>query len=100
MAEVCVRSIEDDVETHDDHLLKRLEQDFVAAFDQARVELEAVYGPPVRVGDEDDELIPLGGVHRFAVWKVRDQQLWLATAHEDRECPFLLVMGTVPDTKL
>ncbi len=96
MAEVWVRSFEDDVEAHDDHLLERLEQDFVAAFNQSRIELEAVYGPPVRVGDVDDESIPLGGVLRFTVWKVDDKQLWLAAAHEDRDCPFLLLMGTVP----
>jgi len=93
IAELWVRPFEDGTSAHDDALQERLDTDFTVAFDEARSQLAAVFGPPVRVG-EDDEIVPLCGVFRFAVWSVGDREMWLAAAHEDRECPFLLLLGT------
>jgi len=57
-------------------------------------ELIKVYGQPSRVGESDDETIPLNGVFRFAVWEVSDWQLFVAASHEDRGAPILLMIGT------
>jgi hypothetical protein len=43
----------------------------------------------------DDDLIPLNGVFRFAEWEVDGKKIFAAAAHEDRELPYLLVLGTV-----
>jgi hypothetical protein len=96
IAELWVRPFEDEDSGHDDALQDRLGADFAAAFDKARSELAAEFGPPARAGEDDDETVPLCGVFRFAVWSMSDREMWLAAAHEDRECPFLLVLGTAP----
>jgi hypothetical protein len=52
------------------------------------------YGKPSRTGKEQDDVIPLNGVFRFAVWSVGDLQLFAVAAHEDRGVPILLMLGT------
>jgi hypothetical protein len=42
---------------------------------------------------EDDEMIPLDGAFRFAIWSVGDKLLF-AAAHEDRGVSILLMLGT------
>ena len=37
---------------------------------------------------------PTQWVFRFALWKVDDMVLFAAAAHEDRDCPILLMLGT------
>ena len=93
LAELWIREFEDDVEAHDDALQERLEREFIVAFDEAASELTAEYGPPARVSQEDEQVVPMGGTFRSAVWWIRDNELWLAAAHEDREVPFVLLMG-------
>jgi hypothetical protein len=41
-----------------------------------------------------NELTPLNGVIRFAIWTVGQTQLFLAFAHEDHGLPVLLMLGT------
>ena len=50
---------------------------------------------PLGGGDDGHSVVPLCGVFRFAVWERDGRHLYLAAAHEDRELPYLLVMGTV-----
>jgi hypothetical protein len=59
-----------------------------------QVELSKKYGAPSRTVTEDDDIIPLNGVFRFAVWPVDDKQLFVAASHEDRGVPILLMLGT------
>src|SRR5262249_24610867 len=53
------------------------------------------YGNPSRTGKQDDQVIPVTGVFRFAVWSVGAKQLFAAAAHEDPGAPILLMLGTV-----
>ena len=77
-----------------DALHARLHAEFSAEFDRVQAELARTYGEPLRTGAGDDDLIPLNGVFRFALWEVGDMVLFAAAAHEDRDCPLLLMLGT------
>jgi hypothetical protein len=92
-AELWIREFKDDVEAHDDKLQEQLERDFIAAFVESVEDLTDEYGPPARLGEEGDDSVQIGGVFRFAIWRIRDNELWLAAAHEDRELPYVLLMG-------
>jgi hypothetical protein len=94
LEELLIHEIRDDEEAHDDAAQDRLERDFVAAFDEALRRLRSAFGEPLRLGDEDDDVIPLCGVFRWAVWEPGGKTLFLAAAHEDREVPYLLMLGT------
>jgi hypothetical protein len=83
-----------EVEAHDDNLHERLAEKFAASFDSVKAELVKEFGQPSRTGERDDDHIPLCGVYRFAVWDQDNMILFLAVAHEDRQCPFLLMLGT------
>jgi hypothetical protein len=89
-----VHVFDDDVELHDNTTLEKLYAEFAEEFDRCVAELSKQYGTPDRQGEEDDDVVPLNGVFRFAVWVVGDQQLFVAAAHEDREVPVLLMVGT------
>lgn len=87
----------DDESAHDDELTERLYAEFSADVESTQVELTRQYGAPTRTGTEDDELIPLNGVFRFAVWSVGEKHLFIAAHHEDRGLPIVLVLGTSPE---
>jgi len=65
----------DDVSAHDD---KQLFAGFSEELELVEQELTEVYGVPARTGETDDEVIPLGGVFKFAVWVVGDLQHFVA----------------------
>lgn len=94
LEELRIHEFADDEAAHDDKKIERLYADFCSELDRAQKELSAGYGPPSRTGDTDDEIIPLCGVFRFAVWEVGEAQLFIAASHEDRGVPILLMMGT------
>jgi hypothetical protein len=89
-----IHQFEDNLAAHDDVAMEQLYSDFESQFEQAQSELSACYGEPSPTGDDDDEVIPINGVLRFAIWSVGGKLLYLATAHEDRELPILLMLGT------
>ena len=91
-----VHEFKDDAAAHDDNAMDRLHADFETKFERVQAELSATYGVPSRTGAADDVLIQLCGVFRFAVWVVEGRQLYVALAHEDRDCPILLMLGTAP----
>jgi hypothetical protein len=93
--ELLMYTFPDDEAAHQDDLQKRVRREFTAAFDATVTELTTEFGQPSRSGDRNDGLIPLGGVFRFAVWAAGGRELYAAAAHEDRELPYLLVLGTV-----
>ena len=93
MAKISVL-LTDDEEAHDDEKTEKLYAEFSAELDRVQKELTKQYGQPSRTGETDDEVIPLNGVFRFAVWAVGDSQLFVAASHEDRGVGILLMIGT------
>jgi hypothetical protein len=93
LEELHIHEFPDDESAHDDALHQRLHADCSAEFDRVQAELSRTYGEPLRTGAGDDGHIPLNGVFRLALWKVGDMVLFAAAAHEDRDCPLLLMLG-------
>jgi hypothetical protein len=94
LEELRMHEFADDEEAHDDDAIDKLYEEFSSEFDRVVATLSKKYGKPSRTGKEDDEVIPLNGLFRFAVWSVGDKQLFAAAAHEDRGVPILLMLGT------
>lgn len=95
LEELRLHAFADDNEAHDDGQIEKLYLDFAEEFDRVEAALTEQYGRPSRTGDEHHDIIPLSGIFRFAIWLVGDRQLFAAAAHEDRELPILLMLGTV-----
>ena len=88
---------DDEVAQHDDELHEKLCEEFSAEVDRLKDELSREYGKPLRAGSADTRLVPLNGVFRYAVWRVGGKRLYVAASREERECPVVLVLGTVPE---
>jgi hypothetical protein len=97
LEELRIHEFADDEEAHDDDAIDKLYEDFSSEFDCVVTALSKEYGKPSRKGKEDDEIIPLNGVFRFAIWSVDDTLLFVAAAHEDRGVPILLMLGATDD---
>ena len=94
LEDLRVEEFPDDEAAHDDERHEKLHEEFAAEFDRVQAELAGAFGAPSRTGTEDDEVIPLNGVFRFAVWEVEGKPLFAAAAHEDRDVPIMLMLGT------
>ena len=92
LEDLRIHQFKNDKEAHDDIAIDRLHAEFVSDFERVLSELSASYGEPSRTGVDNDKDIPLCGVDRFAIWEVEGRLLYVAVAHEDRECPLLLMM--------
>jgi hypothetical protein len=90
---------DDEVAQHDDELHERLCEEFSAEVDRLKEELSGTYGKPLRTGSADTPLVPLNGVFRYAVWRVGAKRLYVAASREERECPVVLVLGTVAERR-
>jgi hypothetical protein len=97
LEELHIHEFTGDEESHDDEAVEALYAEFGAEFDRTVAGLTREYGSQSRLGNEDDEVVPLNGVLRFVVWTVGDAQLFLAIAHEHRGVPILLMLGTAGD---
>jgi hypothetical protein len=86
----------DDEAMHDDALHERLRAEFSAELDEVKEAISRLYGKPIQTGNKDNRLIPLNGAVRYAVWRAGKKRLFVAAAREERECPFLLVLGVIP----
>ena len=95
MEELRLHWFEDDESAHDDEGVAALYEEFGEELKRVQAELSELYGKPKRTGKDDDEDIPLNGVFRFAVWNVKGRKLWVAAAHEERDVPIMLMVGTV-----
>lgn len=91
--ELRIYEFDDDEDAHDDDFQTQVEQSFVESFDALVEMLSTEFGQPAIVGEADHNAIPLTGVFKFACWNVGEKTLYAAAAHEDREEPFLLVIG-------
>ena len=85
----------DDGDAHDEGTQRRARRAVDIAFDDAEAELTAEFGPPAGIGTQNAGAIPLCGIIRWATWAAGGQTLYLAAAHEDRELPLLLALGTI-----
>ena len=94
MKEIRIHEFADDESAHDDEQIGRLYAEFSGELDRVQNELAKEYGSPSSTGELDDEIIPLNGVFRFAVWEVGNVLLFVAAAHEDRGVPIILMIGT------
>lgn len=97
IVDVMVQAFEDDVQAHDDDLQSRLEDEFVAEWSTAKEELVRDFGEPIEEGATEATDVPLNGILRFAKWQLGGRVLYLAASHEDRECPYLLMLGITAD---
>jgi hypothetical protein len=95
LEELRIHEFADDDSAHDNEAIEKLYETFSSHFDRVREELTKQYGEPSRIGNEDDDAIPLNGVFRFAIWTVNEAQLFAAAAHENRETPIVLMLGIV-----
>jgi len=93
LEELRLRAFSNDEDAHDGITIERLRAEFISDVASMQSELSASFGEPSRAGTDDDQDIPLCGVFRFAVWRIEGRALYVAAAHEDRECPILLMLG-------
>ena len=94
LEEIRVHVFADDEAAHDNDRVEELYSEFGVDFERVQCELSSIYGQPTWAGCEDHDDIPMNGVFHFAMWKIGDQMLFVAAAHEDREVPILLMIGT------
>jgi hypothetical protein len=93
LEDLRIHQFKNNEEAHDDSAIDRLHEAFITDFEHVKSELSSVYGEPLRTGADHDDDIPLCGVFRFAIWSIESRLLYVAVAHEDRECPILLMIG-------
>lgn len=85
-----------DEDAHDDELQNRLEVDFERRWKEATVHLEQTFGPAeIGISEAETEFVPLNGVGGAASWVVNKRRLFTAYSHEDRELPWVLVVGAL-----
>jgi hypothetical protein len=95
LVDLRIYQFKHDGEAHDDDAIDRLYAQFISDFERVQSKLSGIYGEPFKTGIDDDDVIPLCGVFRFAVWEIDGRVLYAAAAHEDRGCPILLILGAV-----
>ena len=94
---LLVYYFEDDSEAHDDELQGQLETEFNQAWLATTEELTRAFGPALVVEEcEETRWVPLSGVGGASSWRTDQGRLWVAYAHEDRETPYLLLVGKLP----
>ena len=98
MEPVRLDMLEDDEIAHDDEAMKSLYSEFETFFDEAKSVLTQNYGEPAEIAEEDEEeVVPLNGIWRYALWSTDQATLFLALSHEDREAPVILMLGSLAD---
>jgi hypothetical protein len=96
MEPLSLYNFEDDLEAHDEELQGRLEVEFHDAWQFVTDELTRVFGPAaVAESEEEVDWVPLCGVGGASWWETSQGRLWVAYAHEDRETPYLLMVGSI-----
>src|SRR5262249_9613666 len=93
---LMIYQFKDDVAAHDDELQYHLQVEFKEAWKRARAEIAREFGTATiaTLYDETD-YVPLNGVYGASSWQIGKKRLFVAYAHEDRELPYLLIVGTV-----
>ena len=99
MALLRIYQFKDDVEAHDDDLRNTFQKASWRRFIRRRVRWGTGSHTNIDV-DNDVESIPLCGVFRAASWNAAGTDLYLAAAHEDRETPYLLLVGVAQSCRV
>jgi len=94
IVDLVVHGFDDDFQAHDDDLQNALTDTFIREWNSAKDELSEEFGEPIEQGSGTTNDVPLNGILRFAKWKQGCRVLYLAASHEDRECHYLLMLGT------
>ena len=93
---LLIYQFENDFDAHDDELQDRLEAQFEEEWKKAVAELERAFGiGATATSHEETRYVPLCGVGGACSWQIGETRLYIAYAHEDRETPYLLVVGTL-----
>jgi hypothetical protein len=96
METLRIYEFKEEEEARDDERQEELAAEFKAAFGEVATSLQSHLGEGVIAATEEEMAeVPLGGVFCAAFWQVGSKRLFVAAAHEDRETPYLLMMGTV-----
>ena len=93
---LMIYQFKDDVAAHDDELQHHLKVEFEEAWERATAEIAREFGTAtIAILWDETEYVPLNGVYGASSWQIGKKRLFVAYAHEDRELPYLLVVGTV-----
>src|SRR5258707_14056730 len=93
---LLIYRFEDDCTAHDDELQERLKVEFEEEWNRATGELAREFGQAsIAISYDKTKYVPLNGVGGASSWQIGTKRLFVAYAHEDRETPYLLVVGTV-----
>jgi hypothetical protein len=93
---LLIYQFEDDVAAHDDELQDHLKVEFEEEWKRATAEIAREFGAAtIATLYDETEYVPLNGVWEASSWQIGKRRLFVAYAHEDRELPYLLVVGTV-----
>ena len=93
---LLVYQFDDDGAAHDDELQARLKAEFESEWKQATGEVSREFGQAsIAIADDETRYVPLNGVGGASSWQIGARRLFVAYAHEDRETPYVLVVGTV-----
>ena len=93
---LATHEFQDDVAAHDDAVQSEAKACFESKFSSLVSDLSQRWGSPLQPDvDMIAERIPLCGVFACATWQRGNQEVFLGLAHEDRECPIMLIAGTL-----
>jgi hypothetical protein len=93
---LLIYQFKDDVDAHDDELQDHLKVEFKGEWKRATAEIALEFGEATIANTYfETEYVPLNGVYSASSWQIGKKRLFVAYAHEDRELPYLLVVGTV-----
>jgi hypothetical protein len=93
---LLIYQFQDDVVAHDDELQDHLKVEFEGEWKRATAEIALEFGEAtIAILYDETEYVPLNGVYGASSWQIGKKRLFVAYAHEDRETPYLLVVGTV-----
>lgn len=87
------RGFLNDEEAHSDRIQNLRAIEFRERFDMYRAALVSRYGPPDQTGSDVLCHIPICGILHQGIWTAGTKSLYLALSHEDRELPFVILLG-------
>ena len=93
---LLIYQFKDDVAAHDDELQDHLQSEFEEEWKRATAEIAREFGAATIATSYDaTKYVPLNGVGGASSWQIGKRRLFVAYAHEDRELPYLLIVGTI-----
>ena len=91
---LLIYSFEDDVRAHNDELQESLGVEFGQYWRSVTEKLDKSFGKSLSEdGVEETFWVPMCGVGGVSSWDTDQGRLWVGYSHEDRELPYLLMVG-------